>query len=896
MKITEISIKRTTISVVLFTILIIGGIYSYFQLSKEFIPNLDMPINTITTVYPGASPAEVESSVTKKVEDAISTLSGIKKINSYSYEGFSMVVIEYVDGTDADKKLNECERKINIIRSDLPENAHDPQFVKFDVNNYPIMNIAVNSDLPEKEFYDLVDREIRPMMSQVKGVAQVDVVGGNEREIQVKVNAQKLDYYGISILQVKQMMQASNLDFPTGKISSDSSRMLIRLSGKYTSLGSIREQIIGYTKDGGPIRLKDVASVVDGVRASSRLARINGKPAIGLSVQKQTGANAVDISTEIRKDLTDFEKEYANDNLSFTIATDTSEFTKNAVSSVMLDLLLAIILVSIAMLLFLHSFRNLLFVFISIPTSLVSTFIVFQIFGFSLNLMTLLALSIVVGAIVDDAIVVLENIYRYMEMGKSRKEATMEATNELGMTVFSITIVLIIVFLPIGLTSGLTGQILKSFSYVVVFALLLSLLVSFTLVPLLTSRFAKIWKFNKKNPFDRFLMGFENFVMGGRDWMLNLLRWSLHHKLVVLGTAVVLFFGSFLLITGGFIQAEFLDAGDRGEFNLYMELEHTATLDYTNSLCSEMESKLMSYPEVELVYTKVGISSGTMVSALSTPYAAEFFVKLVPKNERKMSTKIFSKQVQRDFTSTFSGPEFKIQELSVLGTSKDPIELYVRGSNYKKVKAYSQVVMNKLKGIEGTTKVESSLARGNKEYVIKVNRDKMARLGLTIGEVGSNMYMDFQGNTDLKYTDGDKEYDISISLDEFDRKNRSDLENISFVNHAGQVIKLKQFADISAGESPTRLDRFNKLPAVAITGQTIGKTTGTIGEELKAELAKTDRPAGVSVYYAGDLERQSESFSSLLVALVASVLLMYFIMVVLYDSYIYPLVVMLSLP
>jgi len=450
--------------------------------------------------------------------------------------------------------------------------------------------------------------------------------------------------------------------------------------------------------------------------------------------------------------------------------------------------------------------------------------------------------------------------------------------------------------LPIGLTSGLTGQILKSFSYVVVFALLLSLLVSFTLVPLLTSRFAKIWKFNKKNPFDRFLMGFENFVMGGRDWMLNLLRWSLHHKLVVLGTAVVLFFGSFLLITGGFIQAEFLDAGDRGEFNLYMELEHTATLDYTNSLCSEMESKLMSYPEVELVYTKVGISSGTMVSALSTPYAAEFFVKLVPKNERKMSTKIFSKQVQRDFTSTFSGPEFKIQELSVLGTSKDPIELYVRGSNYKKVKAYSQVVMNKLKGIEGTTKVESSLARGNKEYVIRVNRDKMARLGLTIGEVGSNMYMDFQGNTDLKYTDGDKEYDISISLDEFDRKNRSDLENISFVNHAGQVIKLKQFADISAGESPTRLDRFNKLPAVAITGQTIGKTTGTIGEELKAELAKTDRPAGVSVYYAGDLERQSESFSSLLVALVASVLLMYFIMVVLYDSYIFPLVVMLSLP
>ena len=278
MKITEISVRRTTIPVVLFAILIIGGIYSYFGLSKELTPNMDMPINTITTVYPGASPSEVESSVTKPIEDAVSAIAGIKNVTSYSYEGFSMLLIEYVDGTDADAKLDECERKVNVIRSNLPESVEDPQFLKFDINNYPIMNIAINSDIPEKEFYDLVDQEIKPLLSQIKGVAQVDLIGGNEREIQVKADAEKLDKYGISIIQLKQMIQASNLDFPTGKISDADSRTLIRLSGKFKNMQTIRDQIISYTKNGSPIRLKDVAYVVDGVKESTRLARINGQP------------------------------------------------------------------------------------------------------------------------------------------------------------------------------------------------------------------------------------------------------------------------------------------------------------------------------------------------------------------------------------------------------------------------------------------------------------------------------------------------------------------------------------------------------------------------------------------------------------------------------------------
>lgn len=880
---------------VLFTILVLGGIYSYFSLSEELVPNMNFPVNTITTVYPGASPSEVENSVTKPIEDAVSTISGIKKINSFSYEGFSMVLIQYVDGTNADTKLEECQRKVNIIRNTLPVNAKDPEFVKFNMSNYPIVDLAVNSNLPATTFYDLVNREIKPVLAQIKGVAQVTLIGGFKREIQVKADAEKLNHYGISILQLKQILQASNLDFPTGSVSNGKDRMLIRLSGKYTNLQTIRNQVIGYAKDGAAIRLKDVAHVVNGVQKPASLARINGSPAIGISIKRQTGANAVDISNQIKKEITSFEKEYAGDNLKFTVAYDTSDFTRNAVSSVMFDLLLAIILVSITMLLFLHSFRNLLFVFISIPTSLISTFIIFKIFGFSLNLLTLLALSIVVGAIVDDAIVILENIYRHMEMGKSKWKATLDATKELSITVPSITFVLIVVFLPIGLTTGLTGQIIHAFSFVIVFALLLSLLVSFTLVPLLTSQFAKIKVFNKKNPFDRFLMAFENFIVQSREWMMGALKWSLKHKGIVLGSALILFFASFLLISQGFIQTEFVDQGDRGEFNLTMELNHSATLDYTNSLCSTIEKKLFTYPQIKTVYTKVGLTSGEL-GVLRTPYEAEFSIVLIPKKDRKISTTLFAKKLQHDLASTFPGPEFNTHELNIMGNSQDPIEIYVRGSDYSKVKAYSNVVLRELKSIKGTSKIESSIQKGDKEYLIHVNRDKMARLGLTLGQVGQTMYMAFEGNTDLKYTKGDKQYSIKISLDNFDRRNSSDLENMSFVNPMGKVIRLNQFASITEGISPSRLDRFDKLPAVAISGQTIGKTIGTIKDELVARLAKTPPPPGVTVFYSGDMENQANAFHTMLIALIASILLMYLIMVALYDSYLHPLVVMLSLP
>ncbi|HEY9125018.1 MAG TPA: efflux RND transporter permease subunit [Bacteroidales bacterium] len=895
MKLTELSIKRTTIPVVIFALLALGGLFTYSLLNKELIPNINMPVNAVMTVYPGAAPSEVESSVSEKIEDAISSLEGIDKITTYSFESMSVVVITYKDGIDADLSLQECERKVNAIKSNLPENIKDPQFMKFDLGMFPVMTIAANANIPEKEFYDFVDNEVKTRISQVKGVASVSIIGGNQREIQIKVDANKIEQLGLSLVQVKQMIQAANVDFPTGKIKDDDTKYIVRIAGKFDNLDEIRNLIVGAAKDGSVIKINDIATVVDGSKKAAKLARNNGQPSIGMTIQKQTDGNAVEISKEVNKILAEYEKEYAKDNLKFNVASDTSIFTDQAVDSVMVDLVFAIILVSITMLLFLHTFRNLVFIFVSIPTSIISTFTFFWLFGFSLNLLTLLAMSIVVGVIVDDAIVILENIYRHMEMGKSRWQATLDATKEIGLTVTSITIVLVAVFLPIGLTTGITGQMLRSFALVIVISILISLLVSFTLVPLLTSRFGKLKEYNKTKFFDRFLLGFEHVITWARLVILKGTQICLKHKAITIVTAVFCLLGSCSLLQFGFIQTEMMDAGDRGEFIVTMELDRTATLEQTSSMCLKVEKTLMEHPEVTNVFTKVG-SKGGSLSIAETPYAAEFNVKLVDKNKRELSTKLFSKQLQNELKSKFAGPNFKITEISMMGSTTTPIEIYVRCNDFEKAKAFSHIVTNELRSIKGTTDIESTIENGDKEMVVKFDREKLAILGLTIGEIGNQMYMSFEGNRDLKYRDGSNEYDILISLDEFDRESKADLENIAFTNHAGQLIKLSQVADIIEAESPSTLNRYNKLPSVRITGNMIGKTIGTVGTELKERMAKIEKPAGVDIVYAGNMEQQSKSFASMGIALIASLIFMYLIMVALYDSYVYPLVVMLSLP
>ncbi|MBP6588240.1 MAG: efflux RND transporter permease subunit, partial [Flavobacterium sp.] len=396
MKIVDISIKRPSIIIVLFTILLLGGIFSYKQLSYELIPKFEVNVVTVSTVYPGASPGEVENTVTKKLEDAISTMENIKKIESKSYESLSVVMITLTTEADADYALNDAQRKINAVLKDLPEDVDPPSLSKFSLSDLPIMTIGATGEMDEIAFYDLLDKKIQPILSRVPGVAQVNLVGGQEREIKVSLDSKKLQGYGLSVPQVQQAVLGSNLDFPTGNIKTRENKTQIRLSGKYKSVEEMRDLVIS-SNNGVQIRLGDVADVQDAQKDVEKISRVNQKSSIILQVIKQSDANAVAVSAKVKTAIAQVEKDYAKSNLKLAVANDSSEFTLTAADSVMHDLFIAIILVAFVMLFFLHSFRNALIVMVSIPASLIATFIGIYLMDYTLNLMSLLGLSLVVG-------------------------------------------------------------------------------------------------------------------------------------------------------------------------------------------------------------------------------------------------------------------------------------------------------------------------------------------------------------------------------------------------------------------------------------------------------------------------------------------------------------------
>ncbi len=898
MKITEISIKRPSIILVLFIILTFLGLMSYKQLSYELLPKFSSPIVSITAVYPGASPNEVENTVTKELEDAISSMENVDKITATSYEGLSVVVVQLRAEADVDLALQDAQRKVNAILGNLPEDVKSPSLGKFSIDDLPIIRLGVSADISGTDLYDLVKQRIQPNLAKIPGVAQTNLIGGEEREIRVNVDNDKLQAYRLSLPQLVGLIETSNLDFPTGKIKTHEEQVLIRLAGKYTNLDDLRNLVVSYDKNGGPVRLSNVAEVQDTQKEVELINRINLQNSIGISIQKQSDANAVSVSELVRHELTMLEEAYAGDNLKFEVAQDSSEYTLESADAVIHDLVLAVILVAAIMLLFLHSLRNSIIVMIAIPLSLIATFIGMSMFGFTLNLMTLLGLSLVVGIVVDDAIVVIENIYRHMEMGKSKIQAAYDGAKEIGFTVVSITMVIVVVFLPIALTSGLISNIMRQFSIVVVIATLLSLLVSFTIVPYLYSRFGKLGHISPKNLFGRIVLGFEKALDGFTAWIQNLLRWALRHRAITIVSTVVLFVGSLALVGAGFIGSEFVAQGDRSEFILILEYPKKTSVEQNNVMTKEVEVYVSSKPEVVSMFTSVGQTSESgMGSSQATAYKSEINVKLVPASERAESSDVYGVLLRNEIMQKFPGVKVKATPISILGTANQaPIQLIVTGPTYDTVMQYANRLMERVKEVEGTQEVKLSVESGNPEVVVTTDRRKMAELGLDLQNVGATMQFAFSGNTDAKFRQGEYEYDINIRFDENNRRIVDDIKALTFMNKFGQSISLDQFAEVSESSGPSRLERYNRITSVSVNSQLLGRPSGAVTEEIKTIISGMDMPSGVAVTFGGNQQNQDESFASLGFAFLTSILLVYLIMVALYDNFVYPFVVLFSIP
>ncbi len=895
MTITELSIKRPSLIIVIFAALITVGMFSFIKLKYELIPRISAPVITITTIYPGASPNEVESGVSKIIEESVSGMDKVSEVRSTSMEGVSFVIVELLQTANTDISLQDAQRKVGEVSNQLPDEAKTPIISKFAIDELPILRMGVSANMNPKDLYQFVKDKVKPQLTRVEGVGQIALVGGEEREIRVNLDLMKMKSYGFSLLQVTQQIKNSNLDFPTGSVKDKDGEFIVRIAGKFSSVEELRNLSIGESRSGGEVKLSDIAEIEDGIKEYSNITRVNFKNTIGLNLQKQSDANAVEVARLVKLQIKKLEDQYKHVSLKLDIAQDGSIYTIDAANAVKEDLGMAIVIVAFIMLMFLHSVRNSLIILIAIPASMISTFIAIYSLGFTLNLMTLLGLSLVVGILVDDSIVVLENIYHHLERGVERKTAALKGRNEIGFAALAITFVDISVFLPLATLSGIVGNIMREFSVVVVFSTLMSLFVSFTLTPLLASRFGKLERLTKNTLLGRFALWFEKEFHAFTDKYIQLLKWSLNHKKKVVALVVFIFILTVSFIPMGLIGFEFMTQVDQGQFAVTIEMAPGTPIETTNRISQNAEKVIGEMPEVKTLYVNVGASSEGMVG-FSSARSTEINVILTPKNQRKRSTAEVGDDIKTKLQK-FPGAKVRVNPIGIFGVANQtPIQLLISGPNYNEVMTSAKQVADMIKTIPGTADVRLSTEDGKPETRIEIDRRKLVSYGLTLAEVGGALRIALTGDDNTKLRLGENDYNIRVVLDEADRSKTDAIGNIPFANRKGQLIYLNQFANIYRSTGPTKLSRQSRSASVTIYSQAIGRPSGSIGQDIVKKLKTIELPAGITYSFQGDIKNQNDSFGDLLLAMMAGILFTYMIMVALYDSFAYPFVILFSIP
>jgi len=892
MKILDLPHKRPIAVVVIFSLFAFIGIIEYSRMKYELTPPIDISYLTVQTIYPGASPQEVEDQVTKKLEDAVSGVARVTHITSQSLENASVISLEFSSGTNLNESLQDVQRLVNAEMSELPSSVKTPSINKFSLNDYPIVQLAVTGSTGPGELYELVKDTVKNRLARINGVGQVTMLGGNATEVRVSLSQQKLERYGIPILLVLQKIGAANLDFPAGTIKDADGEYVVRVEGKLKNLDEMRDLVLASVPGAGSVRLRDVAGVGDELADSQTIFRYDGKDAIGLLVLKQNGANAVDVSKKLHAELTNMETEFKSQALRFEVAQDSSVFTLGSAHDVLDDIVLAVIFVGAIMLLFLHDFRNAFIVMMAIPTTLLTTFIGIGIAGFTLNLLSLLALTLVIGILVDDSIVVIENIHRHRSLGESSSEAAKNGTREISFAAASVTLVIIVAFLPVSLAGGMIGSILIQFGLTIVIATAVSLFVSFFLTPLLAARMGDSESRRQSGVMARFGARFDRAFQSVTRWFISIFDWAARHKALTLGSACLLLAFSLFMLVSGIVGSEFMVSIDRGEFDVSIEFPERTSLEQNDQATQGIEKELRTMPEVAHVYTKVGYSSSG-----SSSYQTVLDVTLVPRNARSKSSERIGQEVA-EYIKRIPGAKVTVDQVGIIdtGTATSPISYTVSGQSYEDNIAVAKHLAGIAKSVKGTGDVRISVSDGMPELKIDIDRGKLADLGLSLDAVGASLRTALAGDDSLYFHKDGTDYSIKVLLDSFDRTSTDQVANISFSNSQGRQIHLSQFATIQNGFGPTELIRLDRESSITVSAQAIGRTAGEIDKEIQAGLAKTKLPGGVEVKPSGTLSMQGDAFGNLGFAMVLSFVLIYAILAILFNSLSYPLPVMFSLP
>jgi hydrophobic/amphiphilic exporter-1 (mainly G- bacteria), HAE1 family len=888
MKLADVSIRRPVFATVMVSVLAVFGIWAYPQIPLDQMPEVEFPIVTVTAVYPGADPETIESRVVDKLEEAVSTVNGIKTLRSTSMENVGLVVIQFELERKADQAVQDVRDKVSTALKDLPKDLEPPIVERLDINAAPILALALAGPLPKRDLTALAKDNIKQKLQSINGVGGVDIIGKQEREFHVWIDPRRLESYGLAVGDVVQMLGAQNVEIPGGRLDLGKTELSVKTRGQVYSAHEL-ENIIITAAGGAPVRIGDVARVEDGAEERRSYSTLNGTSSVTMLVRKQSGSNTVDVAHKVKAMVEKLRSQMPK-GVTLSIPNDNSVFTENMIHDVTFDLVYGAVLAILIIMFFLHDWRATLISATALPVSVIATFAFIKFMGYTLNMMTMLALSLSIGILIDDAIVVIENIHRHLEMGKSPLKAAAEATAEIGLAVMATTASILAVFVPVATMKGIIGRFFVQFGLTVAFAVTVSLFVAFTLTPMLSSRFLRTH--TGKGPIGRAIERFLDAIEGGYR---KILAAALDHRIVTVLLAIGVFVGSIVLL--GAVPKEFMGTEDRSMFMVKIELPTGSSLTANEAFTESIATKLRTVPGVKDTLVTIG---GTSQSEINR---SEIQVNLVNRHKRKFSQTQAVEYVRKQFPTWTDRKDIvvAVEPLNMTGGSNAAfrsavVQYNVRGRDYAELSKATDELMAWLKSQPGYVDVDVSYRGGKPEVAINIDRDRAADLGVPIASIASTVRSMMAGDKVSEISTGGQRYDVRLKLDETFRQKAEDLLAFKIRSTTGQLVNMSSVVSITPGTGPAKIDRQNRQRQITVFANLAGdKTLGTAVDEINKE-AKAKIPSTMATDWAGMGDVMKESFGNLLGALLLAIIIVYLVLAAQFESFLHPFTIMLSLP
>ncbi|HEX6135454.1 MAG TPA: efflux RND transporter permease subunit [Longimicrobiales bacterium] len=896
----DVAIRRPVFTTMLMFGLIVLGIFSFRRLPIDQFPDVDIPVVTVQTVYIGASPETVEREVTRRLEEAFNPVEGVDRITSISLEGISQVIIEFDLGRDGDQAAQDIRSKIDLIRRQLPQDIDPPVVQKWNPADQPIISLALASNsLSVAELTRLADEDVRRRLEAVNGVGNVQLAGGLLREIRVFIDPAQMQSYGVSIEEVMGALQRQNVEAPAGRIESGTREELVRVTGRITDPAQFASIVVA-NRSGQPVRLGQVARIEDATEEERSLAFVNSQRAVSLDVQKVSGANTVAVADEVKEEVEELHAGLP-EGVEISVVRDNSEYIRHSVEDVIFELMLGAFLTIVVVMLFLNDWKATAITSLALPVSVISSFVLMNALGFTLNMLTLMGLSLSIGILIDDAIVVIENIVRHREMGEDHFTAASWGTREIFLAVMATTFSIVAVFVPVAFMGGIIGRFFYEFGMTVAWAVLVSLFVSFTLTPMLSAWWGVEPHMSgdagaaRGNPVTRGIAGFNRWFDRQADRYRGVVDWALRHRKATVGIAVGAFFGSFLLFP--FIGGGFFPDTDESQFSVAFETPEGSSLEYTRSRADAILRTLAGLEGVEYTYTTIG------AGATGTVTNGNVYVRLVPRSERARSQQDLMVEARRQLASLY-GARVSVSLADAESGGGKPIQVNLRGPDVAVLQTLSDTVFSIMSRMSGIVDLESSLGQPRPEYRIQVNRDLANELGLDVGQIAGAVRPLLAGQAVTTWQDPQgEERDVVVQVDPARRATFTDIATLPVatpmraMSGAAPTVPLGQIARIETGTAPAQIDRsdLERVATVAANtepGYSVQEASGAIN----AALSDLRLPEGYTVRLGGETEQLQETFGYVIESLLLAIILIFLILASQFESFSQPLAIMMALP